>query len=512
MKNSLPCSFWCKCSIDCSNKSLLFDDSKEADILFFDLETTGLSSDAKIIELSFFYPATEVWYSSLVQQHNVSNFILELTGITQKELSTANSWNIVSTELCQWLLSLSSKKYLFLLGHNATSYDENILSKQLDIVKQKLPENCFFEDTIRIFKKMVPKKYNGSFNLESLSKEFLNEVVQHRANKDVEVLWKLFKKLTPTGYNTIYILENICLQHIKKMIQPLKKERKLDFIQLFNWNQNSCFLDTFCVIWQYCIHKNFLKNMESFSKNMNGLNKVLEMLDKGFFIEAQKNMWNLAINIAKELKVGTPKKIGDYGTIYDLFDGFVISQTERAYFSLKWILKKHCNFCQNTIFNEIQQLGLTLLTRENNNDFNNLEKAFQQKLHSLTSEPSICICGKTMLQSLISVELPNCLIVEYPRIDSKNTNYIVNLQERIKLNGNVYCLNGVIYWNGNHYWCEFFLGKSGWFFYNDMKNFGRAKYVGLNPQFKTPEYLSILIYNLKSNWESSQSEKIKGSQ
>ena len=157
MKNSLPCSFWCKCSIDCSNKSLLFDDSKEADILFFDLETTGLSSDAKIIELSFFYPATEVWYSSLVQQHNVSNFILELTGITQKELSTANSWNIVSTELCQWLLSLSSKKYLFLLGHNATSYDENILSKQLDIVKQKLPENCFFEDTIRIFKKMVPK-------------------------------------------------------------------------------------------------------------------------------------------------------------------------------------------------------------------------------------------------------------------------------------------------------------------------------------------------------------------
>ena len=252
--------------------------------------------------------------------------------------------------------------------------------------------------------------------------------------------------------------------------------------------------------------------MESFSKNMDGLNKVLEMLDKGFFIEAQKNMWNLAINIAKELKVGTPKKIGDYGTIYDLFDGFVISQTERAYFSLKWILKKHCNFCQNTIFNEIQQLGLTLLTRENNNDFNNLEKAFQQKLHSLTSEPSICICGKTMLQSLISVELPNCLIVEYPRIDSKNTKYIVNLQERIKLNGNVYCLNGVIYWNGNHYWCEFFLGKSGWFFYNDMKNFGRAKYVGLNPQFKTPEYLSILIYNLESNWESSQSEKIKGSQ
>ena len=57
MKNSLPCSFWCKCSIDCSNKSLLFDDSKEADILFFDLKTTGLSSDAKIIELSFFYPA-----------------------------------------------------------------------------------------------------------------------------------------------------------------------------------------------------------------------------------------------------------------------------------------------------------------------------------------------------------------------------------------------------------------------------------------------------------------------
>ena len=63
--------------------------------------------------------------------------------------------------------------------------------------------------------------------------------------------------------------------------------------------------------------------------------------------------------------------------------------------------------------------------------------------------------------------------------------FIPKLDGHLYIAHNKYQLNGIVYFNNMHYWCEVLstqLGyKTGWYHYDGMRNGGKAQYVGEKP-------------------------------
>ena len=109
------CSLWCNCPSTCKNSKWKEPrEFQDIETIIYDMETTGLRKNAKIIEIAFFHPLSNNWYWSLIYQKDVSDEIFDLTGITKKELDVAKSWNVVSDEICAWLQNILQRDTWFL--------------------------------------------------------------------------------------------------------------------------------------------------------------------------------------------------------------------------------------------------------------------------------------------------------------------------------------------------------------------------------------------------------------
>ena len=355
------------------------------------------------------------------------------------------------------------------IAQNGKRFDSNRLQTQLDLVGKQLPLNCFFEDTLEIFRKLVPKHYKKkSFALNALSEHFLGSKVPHRAKGDVETLWNLLKKFVPQ--NTLQFLQEMCLQHLEINSKQSKKSKttKENSIQLYKWNQNSCFLDTYCVIWRYCIQDEFQANTKIISAKMTEFNKIMELHNKNNFQQAQDMMWSLAISIAKSFNQILER--GQFGSINNLFDGLISSKDERDFFEVKWKLESQCDTCNHKEWKQSHQLGILFPL---DMPLNNAEQAVEQWMESLTlfSHCNQINCIGTMDDTLQEFILPKCLVLEYP-IQSNETKFIgqnlhLNIQDKS------YKLHGIIYFQNGHFWCQFLNtnGKDkqkGWYHYNDI--------------------------------------------
>lgn len=161
------------------------------DYVVIDLETTGLSpSNCEIIELS----AVKISDNSIVDTFStllkpespVSDFIQQLTGITNEMLSTAPK---IDDVIYDFLLFMSKN---ILVGHNI-NFDINFLRHNCHKILNLNFDNDYV-DTLRLSRKLIPDIEN--YKLGTVSKYFgITPTSEHRALADCMTTNDVFIKL-----------------------------------------------------------------------------------------------------------------------------------------------------------------------------------------------------------------------------------------------------------------------------------------------------------------------------
>lgn len=180
-----------------------------------DIETTGLSPDFDdIIEIAAikFDKAKEIdSFQSLVQPpcfadgEYISDFISDLTGITNEMLEKAPSTHIALTNFLNFI-----NKDDILVGHNV-NFDINFLYDNfLNYLEQKFSNN--FIDTMRIARKLHP------------------ELPHHRL-KDIKKLYDIDSVCEHRALSDCYSTNSIYVELYKTMLN--KYNNKTAFIELF---------------------------------------------------------------------------------------------------------------------------------------------------------------------------------------------------------------------------------------------------------------------------------------
>jgi len=145
-----------------------------------DIETTGINPGTdEIIDLGFLqFEGTKLVkkYSSLVRpQHEISQYISKLTGITQEMLKKAPLWSQVENDL----LELEGHS---LIAHNAR-FEQSFLEKFFDKVRMALTPQESFQDSLLFLALLFPQ--SAQLNLESFLVDMgLAEKEQHRGFED----------------------------------------------------------------------------------------------------------------------------------------------------------------------------------------------------------------------------------------------------------------------------------------------------------------------------------------
>ena len=164
-------------------------------LLFIDVETTGLEKDAKLIEIGAIathFDGFDVHIKTFEELINpgvpIIGKITEITGITNEMLSTARGDEVYS-DFYEWLKKINPNK---MIAHNAV-FDEGKLKYNLfrlgydDI----FPE---FDCTMRIARKTLNKVTKD--NLKALSEHFnFKNTEAHRALADTEVCAYIYCKM-----------------------------------------------------------------------------------------------------------------------------------------------------------------------------------------------------------------------------------------------------------------------------------------------------------------------------
>lgn len=156
-----------------------------------DIETTGLDPDYDyILEISAIKVKNnkiEDTFSSLVKySENISDFITELTGITNEMVSNAPSLKNVLTNFINFI------KDDILIGHNI-NFDINFLYDNC-LKELKKPLTNDFVDTLRISRRLNKEMIHHTMS-DLLNLYNIDNSNQHRALNDCEYTFEIYNKM-----------------------------------------------------------------------------------------------------------------------------------------------------------------------------------------------------------------------------------------------------------------------------------------------------------------------------
>jgi hypothetical protein len=208
-----------------------------ASYLFIDVETTGLGSNAAVIELAAIpYMDGEVkpHFHSMIRPHEKATLdpkAFEITGINIKEIWDYPEAKDVLNEFIKWI---DSHETIFnLAGHNV-GFDRNHLFK---LFCRNAEYGSFITrfnhndiDTLRISREVFKGKRNKpvDFKLESLCRYFETETrVHHRALGDIQSTIDVFKELEKLKTKQITKSEEKLTYH-----QKMVKYMDMKYIQM----------------------------------------------------------------------------------------------------------------------------------------------------------------------------------------------------------------------------------------------------------------------------------------
>lgn len=184
-------------------------------IIFFDLETTGLSSTTEtILEIAAVvvdekFNIVDTYQSFINPGKPISFLISNLTKITNDTVKNAKTEFIVLNEFMNWVKKHNPDT---VAGHNIKRFDlkwiETKTNKyqiknnlELDIIDTLEYANKLFKDGVLLDYKAVTEKGRTSFKLEHLVRYFGMDEQTHRAIDDVMqnvIVYKNLKELEGT--------------------------------------------------------------------------------------------------------------------------------------------------------------------------------------------------------------------------------------------------------------------------------------------------------------------------
>ncbi|XP_033745722.1 uncharacterized protein LOC117331232 [Pecten maximus] len=181
---------------------LSLDESKS--LVFFDLETTSASRQSDITQIAAVVNGDNIFHRYVLPRCDIAIKASEVTGLTYsrslskmylrgKEIENVTSIHSALLDFLDFLKTLPNP---ILVGHNAASFDIPILTNRLrefqlcssfaNVVKG-------YMDTLRLARRLFPKKEVGSHSQESLVRKFLGMSYEaHNAVFDVKALQDLF--------------------------------------------------------------------------------------------------------------------------------------------------------------------------------------------------------------------------------------------------------------------------------------------------------------------------------
>ena len=178
--------------------------SSSLDLVFLDLETTGLSAERdRVVEVALFAPKTGLRWTRLVDpERPIPYRAREVTGLTDDIIAASGCGNFAS--IAEDLVSFvkeaveSGARAPTLVAHNAR-FDARFLAAEFTRCGAELPESWRFYDSLELARGVLGKGPNAprSFGLQSLNQHFgLPEPSrEHRAMDDVDVLARVFGRL-----------------------------------------------------------------------------------------------------------------------------------------------------------------------------------------------------------------------------------------------------------------------------------------------------------------------------
>lgn len=277
-----------------------------------DVETTGLDpSRDKLIEVA----ALKVQDSKVVDSFSslinpgvpVSDFIAELTGITNEQLENAPLAGDVLNELSAFI------GYDVLVGHNV-NFDINFLYDNfMRYLNKPLSNN--FVDTLRLSKKYF--KNAPSYKLSLLAKHLnINIEVSHRALDDCETTNRLYTKLLEASKRPLDIEQKLLDSLTFDESNPFFKKRIVvkGIPQLYSYafmkevakKCSAKMSDVFYSSWDYIVFSNFTYDRYIKGKSSEKFDKADELAASGSLTIISESEW------CKMLSIPVPQHSADH--------------------------------------------------------------------------------------------------------------------------------------------------------------------------------------------------------
>lgn len=168
-------------------------------LIFVDLETTGANLlNDRITEIGIVTVSTngsiDRWSTFVNPQRAIPPFIQELTGISDRMVAVAPSFDRVATELHERL-----EGGLF-IAHNAR-FDYGFLHHAFARTGYALRSEMLC--TVKLSRALFPKEKKHNLDTLILRHDLVPEA-RHRALADADLLWQLWGKLTTTMPHDIF--------------------------------------------------------------------------------------------------------------------------------------------------------------------------------------------------------------------------------------------------------------------------------------------------------------------
>ncbi|XP_069140835.1 uncharacterized protein [Argopecten irradians] len=193
----------------------------EESFIIFDIETTGLARTSDITQLAAVCGDKE-YQSYVMPRSPISTEASKVTGLTcslaenklyknGKEVKSVT----LQTALLDFLDFLESFTTPILVGHNAASFDINILTNKLrefNLFSRFCTCVSSFIDTLKVARRIYPKKEVGNYKQCTLVKAVINKEYQaHSAIEDVRALQELFHVMSGKIQNQDLISTKYCI-------------------------------------------------------------------------------------------------------------------------------------------------------------------------------------------------------------------------------------------------------------------------------------------------------------
>jgi DNA polymerase III epsilon subunit-like protein len=209
-------------TVENPQESILPCDVGGKDIVFWDLETTGLERNANIIQIASIC-GEEKFARYIMPTKNISEGARQATQLDVRGGRLCYRGEPVETvslfdALTAFIDFLRKFNKPILTGHNIAAYDVHVLlnaMRPLKLLGEILVSISGCIDTMTVSKKMIPKSELKvkSYRQQNLIEQFLGvEYDAHNAIEDVKCLQELYNKKL-----------NLCVDDISKYLFPLNR-------------------------------------------------------------------------------------------------------------------------------------------------------------------------------------------------------------------------------------------------------------------------------------------------